>query len=136
MDHLLDRDDIFVSERAQILDFSQGCQRETLVRHLVHEHVQFFQGKELRLARPRVFILRLVHLAKGALAYLFYFLEIAKSQFGRVSLAIFFLRVWLAGGQSLILCELLNASHDRQLRVGPRYGQIRIHSAVGGQSSH
>ena len=80
MDDLPNLHDVFVFESAEVLDFAQGCQREALVRHLVHQHVQLLQGVQLDLACARVFILSPVHFAKSALAYLLDLLEVAQTQ--------------------------------------------------------
>ena len=68
MDDLTDCNDIFVVKRAQVFDFTQSCQRKSLIRHLIHDHVQLFQREIFDLTCDRIPELNFIHLAKRAFA--------------------------------------------------------------------
>ena len=78
VDHLSDCDDILMVQRAQILDFPQGGQREPLIIHILHDHVELLECEPLDLPSIWVLVLGPVHLAEGALSDLFDLLEVTQ----------------------------------------------------------
>ena len=76
MDDLADGNDVFVVKRAQVLDFAESRQREPLIGHLIHDHVQLFKGIMSDFTRNGISILDFIHLAKRAFADFLDLLEV------------------------------------------------------------
>lgn len=68
--------DVFVIQCAQILDFSQGSDWETLVEHVFHYHFQFLQREVLHFFSYWVYIFGLIYFTECSFSNFFNVLEI------------------------------------------------------------
>jgi len=66
INHLADPDDVVVVKLAQVLDLSQCSDREALVLHFFHQHVQLLQCVEGDFFGHRIPVLGFVYLAERA----------------------------------------------------------------------
>ena len=76
MDDLAYSDNVFVVQRGQVLDLSQSCEREALIRHLVHDHVELLESVVLHFSRQWVLILSLVNFPERSFADFLNFIEV------------------------------------------------------------